>query len=128
VRRRLIDKQTAKATGVVALPLAVAGALPARQAPQQLLRLGFGLAMLGLAHLLLRESATPDAPEHLQQLAGSAVTAAGWRVEGGGRSADARLIGDVDGPVFTYRPGAWAATGVLRGGRCGRRHDLDRRG
>jgi hypothetical protein len=46
------------------------------QAPEQLLRLGCGAAMLALGYLLLREPATADAPEHvLQTSAGGAAPA-----------------------------------------------------
>jgi uncharacterized membrane protein YfcA len=102
VRRRLIDTQTAKAVVVVALPLAVAGSFLARHAPENLLRLGYGVAMLGLAYLLLREPATADAPEHVLQPTGSPATAAASPDESGGRSPDARVVTDVDGRIFTY--------------------------
>jgi len=54
-RMRLVDTQTAKALILVTLPLGAVGAVLARYAPAEVLRLGYGLAMLGLAWLLLQD-------------------------------------------------------------------------
>jgi len=102
VRRRLIDFQTARAIVVVALPLAIVGALLARQAPEQLLRLGYGVAMLALAYLLLREPATADAPEHVLQPTGAAGSEPPPALVAEKSAAD-RTITDASGRVYTYQ-------------------------
>jgi len=53
-RMRLADLQTARSLIVVTVPLTVAGAVLAHHAPVTLLRLGYGIAMLGVAWLLFR--------------------------------------------------------------------------
>lgn len=68
VRRRLVDAQTAWTIVRVALPLAIFGSLLARAAPEQLLRLGYGIAMLGLAYLLVRTPTGEHASRPAQQL------------------------------------------------------------
>lgn len=50
---RLVDVETAKRLIVVTLPLGAVGALVARQVPADVIRIGYGVAMLGLAWLLL---------------------------------------------------------------------------
>jgi uncharacterized membrane protein YfcA len=62
-RMRLVDTQTAKALIVVTLPLGAAGAILARYAPAEVLRLGYGVAMLGLAWLLLQDDDKGRRPE-----------------------------------------------------------------
>ncbi len=52
---RLVDVKTARSVIVVTLPLAALGAVAARFAPAQLLRIGYGVAMLALAWLLSRK-------------------------------------------------------------------------
>lgn len=66
-RMRLVDYRTAGALIVVTLPLGALGAVAARHAPAQGLRLGYGIAMLVLAWLLAREVASNEAsaaPSH----------------------------------------------------------------
>ena len=55
-RMRLIDTVTARKIILVALPLGALGAIASRHAPVQVLRLGYGAAMLGLAWLLSQGS------------------------------------------------------------------------
>jgi uncharacterized membrane protein YfcA len=52
---RLADLQTARSIIVVTLPLGALGAIAARYVPAQALRIGYGVAMLGLAWLLARK-------------------------------------------------------------------------
>lgn len=52
VRKGLVDLVTVRKLVAATVPLAVLGALVARQAPEQLLRLGYGVGMLALAALL----------------------------------------------------------------------------
>jgi uncharacterized protein len=49
---RLVDLRTAWSIMAVTVPLGALGALAARQVPAQALRIGYGVAMLGLAVLL----------------------------------------------------------------------------
>lgn len=52
---RLVDLKTAKALILITLPLGALGAIAARHVPAEVLRIGYGVAMLGLAGLLLRD-------------------------------------------------------------------------
>lgn len=54
VRMRLVDLATARMLIVVTAPLAIIGAIVAQHAPATALRLGYGVAMLGVAWLLFR--------------------------------------------------------------------------
>lgn len=56
IRLRLVDFATARRLIVITLPLGMLGALASAQAPVQALRLGYGVAMVGLAVLLIREA------------------------------------------------------------------------
>ncbi len=55
-RLRLVDTATAWRLIALTLPLGMLGALASAQAPVQALRLGYGVAMVGLALLLVREA------------------------------------------------------------------------
>jgi uncharacterized protein len=55
LRLRLVDEQTAKLLSVVTVPLGALGAILARYAPADALRLGYGVGMLALAWLLLQD-------------------------------------------------------------------------
>lgn len=55
-RLRLVDTSTAWRLIAVTLPLGMLGALASAQAPVEALRLGYGVAMIGLAVLLVREA------------------------------------------------------------------------
>jgi uncharacterized membrane protein YfcA len=54
LRMHLADLKTARSIVVYTIPLGAAGAVAARYAPGQLIRLGYGLAMLALAWLLVQ--------------------------------------------------------------------------
>jgi uncharacterized membrane protein YfcA len=56
LKLRLVDTGTARMLIVLTLPLGAAGAIVSARAPVQTLRLGYGVAMIGLALLLLREA------------------------------------------------------------------------
>lgn len=62
-RMRLVDIQTAKALILVTLPLGALGAILARYAPAEALRIGYGVAMLGLAWLLLSDDDKGQRPK-----------------------------------------------------------------
>ncbi len=55
LRMRLVDLKTAKALILITLPLGALGAIAARHVPAEALRIGYGVAMLALAGLLLRD-------------------------------------------------------------------------
>ena len=50
---RLVDTKTAKALILITLPLGALGAIAARHVPVEVLRIGYGIAMLGLSMLAL---------------------------------------------------------------------------
>lgn len=56
LRMRLVDSATATRLITLTLPLGTLGALASAHAPVQALRLGYGVAMVGLAGLLVRET------------------------------------------------------------------------
>lgn len=60
IRMRLVDFKTAGRLIAVTLPLAVVGAVVSRHVPGQVLKLGYGMAMIGLAALLLRDGSGPE--------------------------------------------------------------------
>jgi uncharacterized protein len=55
MRRRLVDVRTARRIVAVTLPLGAAGAVVARHVPAQILRIGYGAAMITLAWVLSRK-------------------------------------------------------------------------
>lgn len=69
-RLRLVDKATAWRLIALTLPLGMLGALASAQAPVQALRLGYGVAMVALAVILVRE-AQPDKAGAVAEPAGS---------------------------------------------------------
>lgn len=66
LRMRLVDVQTAKSIILVTLPMGALGAIVARHAPIEALRLGYGVAMLGLAWMLLTSKDEEPSGEPLQ--------------------------------------------------------------
>jgi uncharacterized membrane protein YfcA len=56
LRARLVDLKTAKSLIFICFPLGVLGSIIASRVPADLLRLGYGIAMLGLAYVLLQDS------------------------------------------------------------------------
>jgi uncharacterized membrane protein YfcA len=107
VRRRLIDVRTARTIISVALPSAVLGSLLARQAPEQLLRLGYGVAMLALAYLLLREPAAARTAELALQPAASGGPVPSRQssrcTRGTTRHEARRQVVDAAGNTYTYQ-------------------------
>jgi uncharacterized membrane protein YfcA len=105
VRRRLVDTRTAWTIVRVALPLAILGSLLARMAPEQLLRLGYGVAMLGLAYLLVRAPADEHTSSPVPQLTavGAVARSALPAVpDGDGDGRGRRRITDDAGHTYTY--------------------------
>ncbi len=60
LRMRLVDLRTARTLAAVTVPLAVLGAVLAHHAPATALRIGYGLAMLGVALLLMHDGRAPQ--------------------------------------------------------------------
>jgi uncharacterized membrane protein YfcA len=58
---RLVDVRTAKSLILVTLPLAAAGSIVSNWVPVDLLKIGYGVAMLGLALLLVSDRPQPPA-------------------------------------------------------------------
>jgi len=59
---RLVELKTAKSLILLCLPLGVLGSLVASVVPADLLRIGYGIAMLGLAYVLLQDKQTGKRP------------------------------------------------------------------
>jgi uncharacterized protein len=59
LKLRLVDVQTAKSMILVTLPLGAAGSILALYVPVTVLKIGYGVAMLGLAYLLLSDQPEP---------------------------------------------------------------------
>ncbi|MEX2586682.1 MAG: sulfite exporter TauE/SafE family protein [Actinomycetota bacterium] len=99
LKMRLVDTVTARLIVPIALPLGALGAVVSRHAPSQGLRLGYGVAMFGLAWVLFRErSRDPGAP-----------------VPGDAKGQE-RTIESADGRVFRYRASGLGLQRVLSGG------------
>jgi uncharacterized membrane protein YfcA len=58
LRRGLVDTDTARRLALATVPAAVIGSIAARWVPADVLRIGYGAAMVGLAGLLFREPTT----------------------------------------------------------------------
>lgn len=56
LRARLVDLKTAKSLILLCLPLGVLGSIAASRVPADLLRIGYGIAMLALAYILLQDN------------------------------------------------------------------------
>jgi uncharacterized membrane protein YfcA len=65
LRARLVDLKTAKSLILICFPLGVIGSIIASRVPADLLRLGYGIAMLGLAYVLLQDSAAAKHPSNV---------------------------------------------------------------
>ena len=62
LKLRLVDVQTAKSMILVTLPLGALGSILAIFVPVTVLKIGYGIAMLGLAYLLLTDKPEPAPP------------------------------------------------------------------
>jgi uncharacterized membrane protein YfcA len=102
-KRGLIDTATAKKLVVIALPLGAVGALAAQYAPDQTLKVLYGLAMLGLAGLLVVEARSC----HGESIGGdSEADATGANASSGGAPAavaEDRTIVAADGATYRYQ-------------------------
>lgn len=99
LRRGLVDWPTARALISVTLPLGAAGAVVARRAPVDILRLGYGVAMIGLAGLLARE---PSTAEEATALAGARTGPAGRGTAGDPPVTGFRRVETADGAVYEW--------------------------
>lgn len=105
-KRGLIDTATAKKLVVLALPLGAVGAMAAQYAPDQTLKVLYGVAMLGLAGLLVLE-ARSCREESIGGTASDAPAAGvGADVAAPGASVadpEERTITAADGVTYRYR-------------------------
>lgn len=106
---RLVDLPTAKSLILVTLPLGAAGSLAARWVPVDVLRIGYGVAMLGLAWLLVsdRPSKPADAPDGAASprdnlVPEPAVVADSEHVHTDCPAGDHREISSARGHVYRY--------------------------
>jgi hypothetical protein len=83
----------------VTLPLGALGAIAARHAPAQGLRLGYGVAMLGLALLLLRGERRGSAPD---EAPAPAVVSESDRSHPPCGAGEERTVRAADGKVYAY--------------------------
>lgn len=98
LRMRLVDRRTAAKIVVWSVPLGAAGAVVARHAPVDALRLGYGVAMIGLAVLLARhagEGSPSEAPA-------PGVVGASGRPHHPCPEGEERQITAANGTTYTY--------------------------
>lgn len=96
-RLRLVDSATAWRLIALTLPLGMLGALASAQAPVQALRLGYGVAMVALAVILVREAHPADTAA-----AGAAYTPNVDSPHPPCPLGTARQIVAADGTTYTY--------------------------
>lgn len=96
VRRQLVDAATASRLVAVTFPVGMAGAVLARFAPEDALRIGYGAAMLAMAGLLARDPTSG----HGAQM--TTATASDRHEHPCGSAAAEREIRTVDGQVYQY--------------------------
>lgn len=104
---RLADLRTALSVVAVTLPLGALGAVAARQVPAQALRIGYGVAMIGLAWVLARKEESPATPGGAPA-SGSGLVAGPALVAGSrashlscGKGQERRIVA-VSGQVYEY--------------------------
>lgn len=104
LRLRLVDIETAKRLLAVTLPLGAIGALVARQVPADVIRIGYGIAMLALAWML----ASIEAAEASVPLAGGnghprpSTVSASERSHGPCPEGEPREIRAASGRMFRF--------------------------
>ncbi len=106
LRRGLVDTVSAKRLVVVTLPAGMLGALAARRVPADVLRIGYGVAMLGLAYLLFRD---PHAGH------GAHLTEAQGDDDVDEDDGASRHIISRDGEAYTYRASGLGGQQALSG-------------
>lgn len=109
LRRGLVDTRTARRLAVVTLPAGIVGALAARWVAADVLRAGYGTAMVALAALLAVEP-SEQSPPHDHPAATSPGAA------GGGRGAvSVRTLTSAEGTTFRYTPAGIRGQQLLSG-------------
>lgn len=111
--RGLVDGASARRLIAVTLPLGAAGALTARHVPAQALRIGYGVAMLGLAAVLPRHHEGSTAPDGAP---GPALVAASEHVHQGCGVGELRKVATRDGDVYELCAHGLALQRVISGG------------
>lgn len=105
LRLRLVDVGTAKRLIAVTLPLGALGAIAARQVPADVIRIGYGIAMLGLAWMLASiEGAEESLPlaESGDGQPGPATVSAWDRSHQGCPEGEPRAIHAASGRIFRF--------------------------
>jgi uncharacterized membrane protein YfcA len=87
LKLRLVDVQTAKSMILITLPLGAIGSIVAIFVPVLILKVGYGVAMLGLAYLLLTDKPEPVPSGTIKVVGGAS-----------GAAAPTGVIGDADEP------------------------------
>lgn len=105
LKRGLVDTRTARTLAMVTVPAAVLGAIAARWVPADGLRIGYGVLMLLLAFVLLRD--VDDQP--------SLTTPVPTQDHDSVLTGQARRIETRDGLVFRYEPSGMAGQRILSG-------------
>jgi uncharacterized protein len=113
LRMRLVDLKTAKALILLTLPLGVLGAIAARHVPAEVLRIGYGVAMLGLAGLLLRDK--PGGKPAVGQPAPAIVCESDTSHQACGLG-EQREVRAANGKVYSYCAHGLRLQRVLSGG------------
>lgn len=108
----LVDVRSARRLIVVSLPVAAAGAVVARHVPAQVLRIGYGVAMLGLAWLLSRKEPARSAED---QDARPALVWESDRSHRGCGAGEEREIKAASGRVYRYCAHGLALQRVITG-------------
>jgi uncharacterized membrane protein YfcA len=108
LRRGLVDLHTAGRLAAVTLPAGILGAVAARWIAADGLRIGYGVAMVGLSLLLFREPTTPHpAPLHAGPDEDDARVAP--------RTGSGRRIVTADGTTYAYAPIRLPGQAILSG-------------
>jgi uncharacterized membrane protein YfcA len=103
VHRGLVDRETAMRLVRAGVPAAVVGSIAARWVPAHGLRVGYGIAMVGLSALLFRQPEAED-QSHLTSRDVDAAT-----------SPTGRRVVTRDGDTYRYRPEGLRGQALLTG-------------
>ncbi len=117
-RRRLPDYRLVRKVVVVTVPLAIVGALLAKEAPASTLKAIYGLVMFGVAAVLVaearRERRSPSV--HVQRPAVTPPKPAPRRLSDNARDTGGiRTVTAADGSTYCYRPHGERGTRALSG-------------
>lgn len=114
VRMRLVDVVTARRIIAVTLPLGAAGAIAAKSAPEEGLRVGYGVAMLALAWLLYRGSESGDRAN--KEHRSPALVARSGRAHRDCPDGESRVVQTASGTAYEYCAHGLGLQRALSGG------------